>query len=189
MMQCDFFVFTGKFKDIYHDYKYTYQGCGILLIVSSVFLFAGMGLNYRLLAKEKKEEERRARLGGSEGCGKGACCCQSVCLLRPCPLPPRAACPPAAVISWLSSGKETAKQGTVYLCRLYSLHIPAAGLRHHSNLPGSAKKGPTDLLSTTVCIEVPGVQINRRQCPCSVQHCRPDNPSLPQLSYPRSASN
>uniref|UniRef100_A0A3P9HNF9 Monocarboxylate transporter 1 n=1 Tax=Oryzias latipes TaxID=8090 RepID=A0A3P9HNF9_ORYLA len=53
----------GKFKDIYHHYRYTYQGCGIILIVSSVFLFAGMGLNYRLLAKEKKEEERRARVG------------------------------------------------------------------------------------------------------------------------------
>lgn len=61
-----FFVFTGKFKDIYHDYKYTYQGCEILLIISSVFLFAGMGLNYRLLDKEKKEEERRARVGGRE---------------------------------------------------------------------------------------------------------------------------
>lgn len=58
--------FAGKFKDIYHDYKYTYQGCGILLIVSSIFLFFGMGLNYRLLAKEKKEEERRARVGGRE---------------------------------------------------------------------------------------------------------------------------
>ncbi|XP_057702684.1 monocarboxylate transporter 1a [Corythoichthys intestinalis] len=53
----------GKFKDIYHDYKYTYQGCGILLIVSSFFLFMGMGLNYRLLRKEKKEEERIARVG------------------------------------------------------------------------------------------------------------------------------
>ncbi|KAK2861809.1 hypothetical protein Q5P01_001342 [Channa striata] len=56
----------GKFKDIYHDYKYTYQGCGIFLIVSSFFLFAGMGLNYRLLHKEKKEEERRERVGGRE---------------------------------------------------------------------------------------------------------------------------
>ncbi|AWP02467.1 putative monocarboxylate transporter 1 [Scophthalmus maximus] len=56
----------GRFKDIYHDYKYTYQGCGILLIVSSVLLFAGMGLNYRLLDKEKREEERRARVGGRE---------------------------------------------------------------------------------------------------------------------------
>lgn len=56
----------GRFKDIYHDYKYTYQGCGILLIVSSVFLFLGMGLNYRLLDKEKKEEERRGRMGVRE---------------------------------------------------------------------------------------------------------------------------
>lgn len=60
------FVLTGRFKDIYHDYKYTYQGCGILLIVSSVFLFVGMGINYRLLDKEKKEEERRARVGARE---------------------------------------------------------------------------------------------------------------------------
>ncbi|XP_067442831.1 monocarboxylate transporter 1a [Thunnus thynnus] len=56
----------GKFKDIYHDYKYTYQSCGILLIVSSVFLFIGMGINYRLLDKEKKEEERKARVGVRE---------------------------------------------------------------------------------------------------------------------------
>lgn len=87
---------------------------------------------------------------------EGGDCCQSVCLHRPCPLPPRAAGPPAAVISWLSGEKEIAKQGTVYLHRLYSLHIPAAESRHHSNLPGSAKKGPADLLPTTVFIEVPG---------------------------------
>lgn len=60
------FLFTGRFKDVYHDYKYTYQGCGILLIISSVILFAGMGLNYRLLAKEKKEEESKARVGSRE---------------------------------------------------------------------------------------------------------------------------
>lgn len=60
------FVFTGKFKDVYHDYKYTYQGCGIILIVASVFLFAGMGLNYRLLYKEKKKEERRGVVGVGE---------------------------------------------------------------------------------------------------------------------------
>lgn len=137
--------------------------------------------------RQKRKEARLAKLeGGGEGCGKGVSCCQSVCLPRPCPLPPRAACPPAAVISWLSSGKETAKQGTVYLCRLYSLHIPAAGLRHHSNLPGSAKKRPADLLSTTVCIEVPWVRINRRQCPSSVQQCRPDNPTSPPEPPPNS---
>lgn len=58
--------FTGKFKDIYNDYKYTYQGCGIVLIIASVFLFVGMGINYRLLDKEKKEEERRAKVEGRE---------------------------------------------------------------------------------------------------------------------------
>lgn len=60
------FGFTGRFKDVYHDYKYTYQGCGIVLIISSVFLFVGMGINYRLLNKEKKEEERRTRMGVRE---------------------------------------------------------------------------------------------------------------------------
>ena len=64
MKFCLIFVFTGRFKDVYNTYKYTYQGCGIILIVSSVFLFAGMGLNYRLLDKERKEEERKARVGG-----------------------------------------------------------------------------------------------------------------------------
>ncbi|KAM4613112.1 monocarboxylate transporter 1-like [Polymixia lowei] len=54
----------GRFKDIYDDYKYTYQGCGIVLIVASVFLFVGMGINYRLLDKEKKEEEKRAKVEG-----------------------------------------------------------------------------------------------------------------------------
>ncbi|KAK0136617.1 Monocarboxylate transporter 1 [Merluccius polli] len=53
-----------RFKDIYNDYKYTYQGCGIILIVSSVFLFFAMGINYRLLDKEKKEEERRVKVEG-----------------------------------------------------------------------------------------------------------------------------
>lgn len=115
------------------------------------------------------------------GVGGGGCC-QSVCLHRPCPLPPRAAGPPTAVISWLSGEKEMAKQGTVYPRRLYSLHIPAAEQRHHSNLPGSAKKRPADLLPTTVCIEVPGAQINSRRHPVSVQPCRPTSrPVSPRL--------
>ncbi|KAJ8360363.1 hypothetical protein SKAU_G00168880 [Synaphobranchus kaupii] len=52
----------GKLNDIYHDYKYTYYGCGIILMVASVFLFVGMGINYRLVEREKKEEERRAKM-------------------------------------------------------------------------------------------------------------------------------
>ncbi|XP_067096455.1 monocarboxylate transporter 1-like [Osmerus mordax] len=51
----------GRFYDNYQSYDYTYMSCGIILIISSVFLFAGMGLNYHLLDKEKKEEEKRER--------------------------------------------------------------------------------------------------------------------------------
>uniref|UniRef100_A0A3Q2T5K1 Monocarboxylate transporter 1 n=1 Tax=Fundulus heteroclitus TaxID=8078 RepID=A0A3Q2T5K1_FUNHE len=52
---------TSTFYDYYHHYDYTYLTCGIILIISSVFLFVGMGINYRLLDKEKKEEERLER--------------------------------------------------------------------------------------------------------------------------------
>ncbi|KAK5619541.1 hypothetical protein CRENBAI_013927 [Crenichthys baileyi] len=89
-----------------------------------------------------------------------------------------------AVISWLSSGKETAKQGTVYLRRLCSLHIPAFGLRHRSNLPGSAEKRPADLLSTTVCTEETGVQINRWQRLRSVRHHRANKANSPHRHPP-----
>ncbi|KAM7405293.1 hypothetical protein PAMP_012566 [Pampus punctatissimus] len=52
---------TGRFFNYYHHYDYTYISSGIILIVASVMLFVGMGINYRLLAREKKEEERRER--------------------------------------------------------------------------------------------------------------------------------
>lgn len=52
---------TGSFYNYYESYDYTYVSCGIILMVASVFLFVGMGINYRLLAREKKEEERRER--------------------------------------------------------------------------------------------------------------------------------
>ncbi|XP_026068883.1 monocarboxylate transporter 1-like [Carassius auratus] len=57
----------GKFKDIYHDYMYTYISCGIALVVGGLFLFIGMGINYRLLNKEAKEESRRANLQEEPG--------------------------------------------------------------------------------------------------------------------------
>ncbi|MFT7814104.1 monocarboxylate transporter 1-like, partial [Arapaima gigas] len=52
----------GMFKDVYGDYKYTYYGCGIILILSSILLFVGMGINYHLLEKEGREEERKMKL-------------------------------------------------------------------------------------------------------------------------------
>ncbi|KAF7711561.1 monocarboxylate transporter 1-like [Silurus meridionalis] len=56
----------GKFNDIYHDYKYTYISCGVILMVASIFLFVCMGINYRLLDKETKEEARKSKLKGKE---------------------------------------------------------------------------------------------------------------------------
>uniref|UniRef100_A0A8C5DLP9 Monocarboxylate transporter 1 n=1 Tax=Gouania willdenowi TaxID=441366 RepID=A0A8C5DLP9_GOUWI len=52
---------TGSFYNYYHHYDYTYISCGIILIIASVFLFVGMGINYHLLANEKKEEECRQK--------------------------------------------------------------------------------------------------------------------------------
>lgn len=48
----------GRFYDFYGDYQWTYLCCGIILIISSVFLFVGMGINYKLLEREKEEERR-----------------------------------------------------------------------------------------------------------------------------------
>lgn len=52
---------TGKFYDYYHSYNYTYITCGIVLIIGSIFLFVGMGINYRMLDREKKAEEQKER--------------------------------------------------------------------------------------------------------------------------------
>ena len=52
---------TGSFYNYYQHYDYTYITSGAILVLASVFLFLGMGLNYHLLAKEKRQEEREAR--------------------------------------------------------------------------------------------------------------------------------
>uniref|UniRef100_A0A8C0Y019 Monocarboxylate transporter 1 n=1 Tax=Castor canadensis TaxID=51338 RepID=A0A8C0Y019_CASCN len=49
----------GHLKDIYGDYKYTYWACGITLIFAGVYLFIGMIINYRLLAKEQTAEQQK----------------------------------------------------------------------------------------------------------------------------------
>lgn len=49
----------GKLNDIYGDYKYTYQACGAVLIVASVYLMIAMTIHYRLEAKEQKAEEQK----------------------------------------------------------------------------------------------------------------------------------
>ncbi|XP_058498640.1 monocarboxylate transporter 1-like [Solea solea] len=59
---------TGAFYNDYKSYNYTYITCGIILIIASVVLFVGMGINYRMLDRERKEEERRAREEPKEEC-------------------------------------------------------------------------------------------------------------------------
>uniref|UniRef100_A0A2H6MYI0 Major facilitator superfamily (MFS) profile domain-containing protein n=1 Tax=Micrurus carvalhoi TaxID=3147026 RepID=A0A2H6MYI0_9SAUR len=49
----------GLLVDITKDYKYMYFVCGIIVVVSSIWLFIGNAINYRLLAKEKKLEDER----------------------------------------------------------------------------------------------------------------------------------
>ncbi|MBN3306999.1 monocarboxylate transporter 1 [Amia ocellicauda] len=56
----------GKLNDVYGDYKYTYYGCGIVMVIGSIFLFVGMGINYRLLDRERKAEEIRERQENKE---------------------------------------------------------------------------------------------------------------------------
>ncbi|XP_040086953.1 monocarboxylate transporter 1-like [Oryx dammah] len=51
----------GRLNDIYGDYKYTYWACGIILIVSGIYLFIGMGINYRLEAEEQKAGEKQKK--------------------------------------------------------------------------------------------------------------------------------
>lgn len=53
----------GRLNDMYGDYKYTYWACGVILIIAGIYLFIGMGINYRLVAKEQKAEEEKKREG------------------------------------------------------------------------------------------------------------------------------
>lgn len=48
---------AGSFYNYYQHYDYTYISSGVILIVASLFLFAGMGINYNLLAREKKKKD------------------------------------------------------------------------------------------------------------------------------------
>lgn len=61
MTQFVFDIPLGRLNDIYGDYKYTYWACGIILIISGIYLFIGMGINYRLLAKEQKAEKQQIK--------------------------------------------------------------------------------------------------------------------------------
>ncbi|XP_026009034.1 monocarboxylate transporter 1-like [Astatotilapia calliptera] len=57
---------TGSFYNYYQHYDFTYITCGIVLIIGSIFLFVGMGINYHMLDREKKAEEQKEREGPKE---------------------------------------------------------------------------------------------------------------------------
>ncbi|XP_037356155.1 monocarboxylate transporter 1-like isoform X2 [Talpa occidentalis] len=48
----------GRLNDVYGDYKYTYWACGIILTIAGIYFFISMGINYRLLAKEREAEKQ-----------------------------------------------------------------------------------------------------------------------------------
>lgn len=54
-------LFPGKLVDITKNYKYMYFCCGAVVIMASIWLFIGNFINYRLLAKERKQEEMYKR--------------------------------------------------------------------------------------------------------------------------------
>ncbi|XP_075471399.1 monocarboxylate transporter 1-like [Ascaphus truei] len=56
----------GRLNDIYGDYKYTYQACGIVLIVASIYLLIGMTIHYWLQAKEQKAEQKSREANAEE---------------------------------------------------------------------------------------------------------------------------
>ncbi|XP_008575071.1 PREDICTED: monocarboxylate transporter 1 [Galeopterus variegatus] len=56
----------GHLSDIYGDYKYTYWACGVILIIAGIYLFIGMGINYRLVAKEQNAKEKEKKTEGKE---------------------------------------------------------------------------------------------------------------------------
>ncbi|KAM8780543.1 monocarboxylate transporter 1 [Rhynchonycteris naso] len=59
----------GRLNDIYGDYKYTYWACGIVLIVAGIYLFIGMGINYRLVEREQKAERQQRKESKEEETG------------------------------------------------------------------------------------------------------------------------
>ncbi|KAL1020509.1 hypothetical protein UPYG_G00000990 [Umbra pygmaea] len=50
---------VGMFYDVYGNYTWTYLCCGIILVIGSIFLFVGMGINYTLLNREKEKERKQ----------------------------------------------------------------------------------------------------------------------------------
>ncbi|KAL4659386.1 monocarboxylate transporter 2-like [Arapaima gigas] len=57
---------AGKLVDITKNYKYMYYCCGSVVILASIWLFIGNAINYRLLDRERHEEEAHKGAEASE---------------------------------------------------------------------------------------------------------------------------
>lgn len=53
----------GRLNDIYGDYKYTYWACGVVLIFAGIYLFIGMGINYRMDGRRKSAQQKEEEAG------------------------------------------------------------------------------------------------------------------------------
>ncbi|XP_062397956.1 monocarboxylate transporter 2-like isoform X2 [Sardina pilchardus] len=51
---------SGALVDIFHDYKYMYWACGVMMLVPGVFLFVMNYFNYKWLAQEAQQEVRQS---------------------------------------------------------------------------------------------------------------------------------
>lgn len=51
-------VTIGALVDIFHDYKYMYYACGVMMLVPGIFLFIMNYFNYKWLAQEAKQSGR-----------------------------------------------------------------------------------------------------------------------------------
>ncbi|XP_017391773.1 monocarboxylate transporter 2 [Cebus imitator] len=61
---------AGMLVDVTGEYKYMYMSCGAIVVAASVWLLIGNAINYRLLAKERKEENARKTTRESEPLSK-----------------------------------------------------------------------------------------------------------------------
>ncbi|XP_032144715.1 monocarboxylate transporter 2 isoform X1 [Sapajus apella] len=61
---------AGMLVDVTGEYKYMYISCGAIVVAASVWLLIGNAINYRLLAKERKEENARKTTRESEPLSK-----------------------------------------------------------------------------------------------------------------------
>ncbi|KAJ8258560.1 hypothetical protein COCON_G00175720 [Conger conger] len=57
---------AGALVDLFNDYKYMYYACGAVMLAAGLFLFVMNFYNYRILDREKEQQERDVELSAAE---------------------------------------------------------------------------------------------------------------------------